>query len=253
MNDSTYIMEKNKEISKYLNGEMDAQTEKEFEQKLNNDKALRNEYELHKEIQNALGEEDIIELREKLDAYRPSARPKNRLRLKWSDALSAAALVTLFIGIGMLWMYHSQITNPDELYASYFEPYPGIYSQRSIDVDSESGSLKRKAFLAYEEESWEKAQDHFDQLLLLQPGKTEYVFYAGMLDLKLNDTHKAIDHFRTVLDKANPFFEDQAIWYIALAYLKEENIEKSVEYLQKIVNEDLANKKKATKLLRRIE
>ena len=253
MKDLTYIMEMNKEISKYLSGEMDAQTEKEFEQKLSNNTALRNEYELHKEIQNALGEEDIMELREKLGEYGPSTRQKKRFRLKWGDALTAAALVTLFIGIGMLWMYHSQITNPDELYASYFEPYPGIYSQRSIDADSESGTLKQKAFLAYEQENWEKAQNHFDELLLLQPEKAEYDFYAGMLDLKLNDTPEAINHFHTVLDKADPLLEDQTIWYIALAHLKEKNIEKSVEYLQKIVKEDLANKKKAMKLLRRIE
>ena len=253
MNDLTYIMEMNKEISKYLSGEMDAQSEKAFEQKLSNDKDLRNEYELHKEIQNALGEEDIMELREKLGEYGPSSRSKKIFRLKWGDALAAAAMVTLLIGIGMLWIYHSQITNPDELYASYFEPYPSIYSQRSIDADSETGTLKRKAFIAYEQESWEKAQDHFDKLLLLQPEKTEYVFYAGMLDLKLNDTHNAINHFRVVLDKEDPLLEDQTLWYIALAHLREENIEKSIEYLQKIINEDLVNKKKASKLLRRIE
>jgi len=253
MKDLTYIMEMNKEISKYLSGEMDAQSEKAFEQRLHNDKDLRNEFELHKEIQNALSEEDIMELREKLEEFGPSSQSKKKFRLKWGDALAVAALVTVFIGIGMLWIYHSQITNPDELYASYFEPYPSIYSQRSIEAESESGNLKQKAFLAYEKESWRKAQDHFDKLLLLQPEKTEYVFYSGILDLKLNETHKAINHFRTVLNKKDPLLEDQIIWYIALAYLKEENIEKSTEYLQKIVNEDMINKEKALKLLRRIE
>ena len=253
MKDLIYIMEMNKEISKYLSGEMDAQTEKEFEQKLQNDKDLRNELELHKEIQNALGEEDIMELREKLEEYAPSARKKKRFRLKWADALTAAALVALLVGIGMLWMYHSKITNPNDLYASYFEPYPSIYSQRSIDAESEVGTLKRKAFLAYEGENWEKAQNHFNKLLLLQPEKTEYAFYSGMLDMELNKTRNAIKHFRTVLDKDDPLLEDQAIWYIALAHLREGNLEKSVEYLQQIVKEDMANKEKALKLLRRIE
>ena len=246
-------MEMNKKITKYLNGEMDAQTEKVFEQELRNNKDLRSEYELHNEIQNALGEEDIMELRERLEEYGTSGKTKKKKSLKWADSLTAAALTALFIGVGILWIYHSQITNSDELYANYFEPYPSIYSQRSIDVESESGTLKRKAFLAYEKENWRKAQDHFNELLLLQPENTEYAFYGGMLDLKLDKSNEAIKHFRTVLHKEELLLEDQAIWYIALAHLKEENIEKSIEYLQEIVREDLANKDKALKLLRRIE
>ena len=253
MKDLTYIMEMNKEISKYLGGEMDAQSEKEFEQKLLNDKDLRNEFELQKGIQNALSEEDVMELRDDLEQYEPPAKGGKKNQLRWSDSLAAAAFITLLIGIGMLWIYHSQITKPDELYASYFEPYPSIYSQRSVNKDSEQGTLKRKAFLAYEKENWEKAIDHFDKLLLLQPEKAEYAFYAAILDLKLNNAYRAIKRFQTVLKKEDPLLEDQTIWYIALAYLKEGNVEESEEYLQQIIKEDMANKEKASKLLRRIE
>ncbi|MGM0497478.1 MAG: tetratricopeptide repeat protein [Bacteroidota bacterium] len=246
-------MKMNNEISKYLNGEMDAESEKMFEQKLHNDKNLRNEFELQKEIQNAIGEEDIMELREKLEEYEPSARPGKKFRLKWPDVLAAAGFVTLLIGIGMLWIYYSQITNTDELYARYFEPYPSIYSQRSVDEDSKHGILKKEAFLAYEKENWDKAKNHFDELFLLQPENAEIAFYTGILELKLNNTHKAIKRFRILLEKDDPLLEDQTIWYIALAHLKEGNVDKSVEYLKKIVKDDMANKEKASKLLRRIE
>jgi len=246
-------MEMNKEICRYLSGEMDAQSEKDFEQKLRHDEELRKEFELRKEIQNAVGEDDVMDLRERLSQYDTSETGKKRIRAKKVNTLTAAAFISLIIGIGMLWIYHFQMTNPNELFSANFEPYPSIYSQRIVETDTEKGTLKEKAFLAYEMENWEEARGHFDKLLRLQPENPEYAFYGGVVELKLNDARKAIKRFRLVLEQDKTLLKEQTIWYIALAHLKLGNVDRTAEYLQKIINEDMTNKEKALELLRKIE
>jgi hypothetical protein len=242
----------NKDIDKYLTGQMDPQSEKEFERKLKEDNELKKEFELHKEINNAIQEDEIIELRDKLEDN-GSGKTKRKIRLNRSDLLSIAASFTLFIAVGLLMLFHSQLTNPDDLYASYFEPYPSIYSQRAVGGNTSLGQIKEKAFLTYEKENWNDSKSYFSELLEKNPGNIEYTFYLGVLNLKLDNTNKALEQFQTILQKDDPLFEDQATWYLALGYLKQDDIEKSVYYLNRILREDMANKEKASELIKKLK
>jgi tetratricopeptide (TPR) repeat protein len=243
----------NKEIEKYLMGEMDPQSEKEFEKRLKEDNDLKEEYELQKEIENAVGEEDIMNLRGQLETYAPSEVSKRKFHIYRAELLSIAAGLTLFIGVGLLMMFHSQLTQPEDLYNSYFEAYPSIYSQRSVSQNSDIGEVKQKAFLAYEKENWQEAKQHFTQLLQNNPENAEYSFYMGVLNLKLDHPDLALKNFQRILEKEDPLFEDQSIWYSALGYLKKGNIKESVFHLNKIVREDMAHKEKASELLKKLE
>jgi len=243
----------NKDIHRYLMGEMDAQSEKEFERKLNEDDELKKEYELQKEIKSAVQEDDIMELREQLEDLGHSEKSKRKIHLNRSDILSIAASITLFIGVGLLMLFHNQRTYPDDLYASYFEPYPNIYSQRSVGGNSSPGETKKKAFLAYEQENWRESKSYFNELLEKNPDNVEYTFYLGVLNLKLDNPDKAIEQFQTILQKNDPLFKGQTTWYIALGYLRKSNIDKSAYFLNKIIREDMANKGKASELIKKLE
>jgi tetratricopeptide (TPR) repeat protein len=243
----------NKDIHKYLMGEMDQQSKNEFERKLEEDDKLRNEYELHKEIKDAVQEDEVMELRDQLEELGHSVKTERKFNLKRSDLFAIAASFTLFIGIGLLMLFHNQLTHPDDLYASYFETYPSIYSQRSVGGDSPLGIIKEKAFLAYEKENWDESRSYFRQLFEKNPEKVEYPFYLGVINLKLDNPDDAIEQFQTILENKNPLFEDQAIWYMALGYLKKNNIERSVHYLNRIISEDMANKEKASELINKLE
>ena len=242
----------NKDIDKYLNGQMNPQSEKEFERKLKEDKQLKKEFELHKEINYAIQEDEIIELRDKLEDC-SSGKSKRKIRLNRTDLLSIAASLTLFLAVGLLMLFHNQLTDPDDLYASYFEPYPSIYSQRSVGGNTSLGKIKEKAFLTYEKENWRDSKSYFSELLEKHPGNIEYTFYLGVLNLKLDKTNKALEQFQGILQKDDPLFEGQANWYLALSYLKNGDIEESAYYLDRIIREDMANKEKASELIKKLK
>ncbi len=84
-------------------------------------------------------------------------------------------------------------------------------------------------------------------------------FLAGVSNLELNNNENAILNFKKIIDlnKANGtnLLQDQAEYYLALAYLKNNDHSSSLELLQKIRddNDHLYHKKVTAKLLRQVK
>lgn len=245
-------MNNNDLICKYLLGGMDADSEREFAQELKNNPELHKEYEFQKEVAEAITEDDIMELRGELESIESSRRKGLKLHLTNIQKFTAAASITLFLGLGLLWLYIGQITNPQELYASYFQTYPNIHSQRSVNKDAQTERLERVAFQAYEEKNWTVAVSLFNELIDASPENTTYVFYGGIVNLKQEKPEQAISHFKEVLQEQDNLLASQANWYIALAYLKTGNINQVKYYLDKIITANMDRKEEAKELLQKL-
>ena len=166
--------------------------------------------------------------------------------------MAAVAFVTILLGIGMILMHFGRVQKPDGLYAEYFKPYPGIFSQRSANHASEMETLKTEAFYAYENGLWREAHESFSDLVETSDDLV-YVFYLGIVELKLDQPESALNHFEQVLKQNNPLFAEHAQWYAALANLKNGDISASITRLKYVVREKSVHSERAEELLKQLQ
>jgi hypothetical protein len=166
---------------------------------------------------------------------------------------AAAACITVFALAGIL-MPASQQT-PQELYASYFEPYPNVFEPALRG----SGSLlhrqainkRAEAFQAYDERSYEKAAQLFAELLTEKqdPGM---LLLLGNSNLALNNTEDAKKNFNDLIANFDGL-DIQAKWFLSLCYLKEGQTEKARNLLEELGETEISYAKKAKKLLKEVD
>jgi len=242
------------QIFKYLEGKLNKQEKEQFEKELEKNSVLKREYHLQKDIMRAVSEEEVMNLREKLQDITSKGDEKNVLTIRTGlrKVMALAAGILLLVGVAS-WYYFTQMyTNPYKLYAQYYEPYENIYSSRSLEVTFADESVVRDAFLAYETESWKKAEEYFDRLLAENSPKINILFYAGIVKLEQDKNAQAIGLFKEVIGKENPLFTEQACWYTALAYLKIDKTEEARYYLNLIIEKGMSKQEEAKSILKKI-
>lgn len=238
-------MDKELLLNNYFSNQLTAEQERTFNDLLDTDTEFKAQFMFEKDLQRAIRKKENQDLKVKLKGIekeiQTTASPsqaKSRFR-PWSIAAS----ITIFLTLGWLTYYSlSGISNQD-LYNAHFEPYPNtVYS---ITRSDGSESVEREAFVAYESQDYERAAE-----LFLNAGEaiTHGDFYLAQVLLQLNRNEEAIELFaKSMLEDSS--FEAEANWYLALAYLKENNIESAKEVLERQVSQYNFKKAKASELL----
>src|SRR5690606_29346091 len=102
-------------------------------------------------------------------------------------------------------------------------------------ADPAEDSLETKAFQAYENKNMDKAIDLFSNIYKLN--QSEYaLFYKAMSILEKDEaTQEAIRILQNT--EWSDEYKDNSLWYLALAYLKQDNKAKAKLILEKLKNE----------------
>lgn len=211
------------QIERYLANKMAAQERSIFEKKLNTDKELRAELNLHNELGEVVKGEGFHKLRAVLkntDAHwqAPNSTPSAKIiqHSFWKKIALVAAVAVLGLFLWQLLPYNT----PDELFATHFEPYPMVLTQRSAPTDA-TGMLNN-AITAYAEKDFAKAAAAFQELLTTNPNQPIYQLYSCVSELGLGQNDIAIPCFKNLQNIPN--LQEQATWYLALSFLQKEDV-----------------------------
>ena len=158
---------------------------------------------------------------------------------KW---LVAASFI-VFVSLLSLWFMSNNLT-PKELYAQNFKPYTNIIAPTTRNNNTES--LKENAFKHYESKNYQKALEDFNLLLNLKKSdSTGLRLYKSISLLSINKTSEAISILSKNID-ADIKWKDKYLWYLSLAYLKDNQPKEASKTLQELSKQKFNFKKKET-------
>ena len=267
-------------IERFLNGELSADELQSFRDEMKADRDLATEVEWVRGVNFCIANQDKKELKDDLVHTRgliSDIRGRVEVNyegaeisgettpgvIKWlTEAFDATvallnppqlafrmvtyAFVFLIIGVPTYLLFLNQPTG-SELYTDYYTPYEHVLSTRG---SSDEGL--NKAMLLYESKDFKGANAQFDSLLAATPGFYELNFYRGITHIELENYDSAIRDLEAVLDQ-NSTLSNQAEWYLALIYLKENNVLESKKLLKNIAKNNKLYSSKAEAILKKID
>lgn len=234
-------------IEQYLRGELAAKEAGDVRRRLAEDKAFAELYEdlryiekglQHAELSRALG---VIQ---EAEAAASGAEP-GRTALGWRLWLPIAASATLLVVAA--WFFLTKATEPEELFAEYFEVYPNVEAPIYRD-SSASDSLPTKdlAFRRYADDDFEGAIELFESIAAPDEGTR---FYLGMSYLANNNPQQAAAIWEPLSKEAEDY-TTQIQWYLALAWLKLDEVEKAKEVLGALAQSGTAYEERSKAILK---
>ncbi len=226
-------------IEKYFSKKISEVELLEFKNLYENDEEFKNEVDFLKNIQLASEGEDSSRFKSKLQCYESEfVKEKKPHSPRWLKPLLAVAAIFI-IGLGFT-LFLNQNLNNNQLYKEYFEPAKNVSTPI---VRSESNEkIIDNAFIAYSEANYKQAISLFDQAFQ-NTQNSELLFYKGNSLLALNETDEAIQTFKKHLSFSD-ILTNRTHWYLALAYLKKEQIDEAKQELNLLINSGESFKRK---------
>ncbi|EAY24444.1 hypothetical protein [Microscilla marina] len=253
-------------IEKYIEGKLSAEEQTKFELRLVSDAAFAKEVNEAKDLLIAIRAFGRSGLKKELQGIanaaplpshifsvihdeeaKGSEGQNPRLGRSYWRIVSIAAAIVLICTAG--WFFIRKETSPETLFISYFEPYPNVAAPIV-----RNGAVKKpleQALLVYEQQNYVAA---IDQLLAIAQKKpTEVVsFYLAMSYLSNGNAPEAIKRFQALKDQVSASYQKQTLWYLALAFLADKQVDKCKSVLKQLMKEDNFYQKKATKLFKQL-
>ncbi|MBS0000610.1 MAG: tetratricopeptide repeat protein [Cyclobacteriaceae bacterium] len=265
-------MKTNKEnidlIEKYLDDNLDPEELKLFNQKLNRDPEFHRLYfEMDRLVEGIRISARKTTLEEKLanlERTLPFQKSENRksgtpvvilMERMMQYKVAIAAVITLLFVATFVLTTRDFGTDPGKLYAQYFEPLENFESRTKRSIENSDAELSQRAFQYYDQGDYQNALDIFKSLQNETLDKTidpvSRWLYMGNAYMALGDTENAIPLFQQVIE-ANTGFVVNAKWYLALCYLKQENLQEAKKLLTELETQGRHKHDEAVKILEKL-
>ncbi|MGQ1911732.1 hypothetical protein ACT3CE_18385 [Marinifilum sp. RC60d5] len=256
MNLMTYMMNEKDfdRIEDFLDGELSDEQLKKFEKDLLTDIDLKEDLQLHKEVDDAIMENDIMALRNKLEAIETPSGAKRKRKIKFLSKWNlAAASIVLFIGIGslMFLLDNKNSYSNEKVYSSYYKPYNVVINTRSSDIAVDN--ILVSALKSYESKDYRTALGLFQKILDKDSTNITSNFYSGISNLEINQYNKANRNFTRVLKHKNNLFIEQSEWYLGFCYLMTNERQKAIKQFNLIAQGNSFYKTKAQEILDKLK
>jgi len=227
-------------INGYFEDTLSENERAEFDRLLQADAEFAAEFEFQKELKSALKKEERQKIKSLfsnlgtetlVDLHDGRTQKPERKVISIRSWLVAASIIFL-LGIGSwLLFYNTPDLNTDQLYAANFVPYENVV--HPIERGAQLEDLKTRAFTAYENANYGLALELFKELQV-QHNDPYIVFYEAIVLMQLDNHEEAIPLLEGYIED-NGQLKDRATWYLALAYLKQNDITESKIQLGKLV------------------
>lgn len=228
-----------KRIDDYLMNYLEDKGSTEFEEAFGTNNRLKHELDLNAEINEAVLEDDIMNLRNSMSEIIREDKQSAKVRQLIPDAfkkspakfIGAAASVAAVISVGALSLSQQKVSS-SELYQKAYKPYEatGLY-RSSANISPEIIGVD-----LYNNRDFNKALEHFQIVLAENPEHPMCNFYAGLSYQEMNKFNKAIESYQKVINEKDNLFIEQAEWYMALAYLKTDEKNKAYKTFNEIID-----------------
>ncbi len=238
-------MDKQGLLYKYFSNQLSDKDRLHFEELLLTDSEFRAAFDYEKGLKLAIKKSQSEKLKSKLASFEKEIQSKKITRHRKSKVYSWSIAASIAILIGVSWFGYNTFSNPNynELFDTNYEPYPNTV--HLITRGEAHLSEEKKAFIAYESGHYKEAVSLFSTL----DQNLNYLdLYMGISYLNIDDTEKAIELFRKAETKDHEF-KEAANWYLALAYLKNNDEQRAKTVLEKQILKYEFKKIEASELL----
>jgi tetratricopeptide (TPR) repeat protein len=214
-----------------------------FEQQLRADPQLAEAVALHRDMITGFKRAIRRDVdRERKDHYarleqQAARRPRAVVPL-WLTGIAAS----LVLGVGV---YLLSADKHDKLFDAYYQPYMAGATERG----GTATEGKAQALQAYEEGDYERAAALLGACLRATPPDAECLFYAGLAALGRRRLPEAERYLLQVVSLPPNDYAGRARWYLALAYLKDDQPQKAEPLLRELRGRGGFYGKKAGELL----
>lgn len=238
-------------IEQYRFGPMSESERLRFEQELTENPKLNHEFQLDIEIEASLKQYDIIDLRRKLFQVMNEEKAiiKEPIRKSFhSQWYMLAASVTFLILLGGAFRLMKPVKYTNK---TLFEMY--YAGENAHSLTRSAGNSNDEAMTKYREGDFNDALILFNEILDKDPGNIYIRYYSGLASIETNQNEKAVNEFKYIINQKNNLFVENAQWYLALSYLKNNQINESKSLLMQIANNSSNHhNKEASQILKRI-
>ena len=244
-------------VEKYIDNELVGEDLKSFEDEFYSNKDLKSDVKLHKEVEKAIGERDIIDLRDHLgeinkESHTNEGKSIIMLRPNLTSSLMKRSLAaSLLILVGLTALLKLSPVNSERLYNKYYETYPSYGISRT--ASSEINQDLKQGLLLFGEKNYADALGVFKNIIEDDAENSVARFYAGQSYQNLDNNVSAINEYKTVVKHNENLFVEQAEWYMSLCLIKEGDKQQATEQLNTIVANNGYYKQDAKTLLRRLK
>ncbi|MCF6279799.1 MAG: hypothetical protein L3J14_05565 [Flavobacteriaceae bacterium] len=233
-------------ITQSLNNSLSDKDKKAFDALLESDVEFAKEVTFQQSLQKVIAKEEYATLKTHLQSLENSKSTTNYK--KWL----VAASIVLLVGFSSLWFLNSEASvSSQELYAQNFEPYRNVI--KPIVRGEMDDTLETTAFTAYETKDYDKALILFNKMLDENDSEITKFYKANVL-LQLDKTEEAIVIFKQNTNLKGDWKAKNS-WYLAMAYLKADDVENAKKQLEILANNQNNTFKKSTvkKLLEKLD
>lgn len=240
------------QIEEFISGTLEGEELEMFQAELNENTDLKAEVALRRNVDNAIGEKEILELRNQLKNVQHEVKnkeiksliPNTKVQqMNWWRAGVAVAVV-LFAMAGI---FKNDFGNLNQTYEKFYQQ-PEWAPQRSLTADVGFLQQANNYFVGGE---YEKALLLYDKAIKEHQEKFVFQFYKAASLQNLGRFEDAIPEFSKVIEHGDNMFVEEAEWYRALCYIKLERKDAAKEHLLAIVNRNGYFAKDAKAILRK--
>jgi hypothetical protein len=235
-------------IDKYFEKTLSSEEEKIFEERLKSSSEFKTEVAFQEALRDAIHAKERKNLKGMLQGFdnKQNAKPLqiDSQKTKWYYAVAAAA-VAMVVG---LYFYNVSPKNQNaSLFDTYYETYPNVVAP---NVRGENAAeLRNRALLAYDAENYKEAIELFKKV----EGEEYATFYEALSKLALGDAKETIEILKNESFQNSPYpLETYRKWYLALAYLKLNDLEACKTELKTISDTENPQRQKALELLEKL-
>lgn len=211
-------------IEAYILERMEPADRISFETEMQRDETLRNEVILQRKL---IGTVEILSGKQ-LFATNKSI-PLKKTNRSWLYVAAAAVVIVL-----LLRQFYTPPTTTEGLFADFFEQDTGLPVVMSSD---EHNYTFYDGMVSYKEEDYKKALQIWEQIA--NPSDT-LLYYTGMAYLNSDDLTNAIRSLERVATDEDSQWHQKAIWYLALSLLKQNRLDDTKKWLNKIPENEQA-------------
>lgn len=235
------------QIHNYLEGKLEQSEKEKIDEHLEHCPLCADAVDGYRTIEDWEKSCELISTIEKKVVHRITDQQNGKT--EWRRYFSIAA-VLLLVSTIIFYIFNSMATGgTDKIFNEYFVLYPNTTPIVRSEV---SADTFLQAMSAYEIEDFNTALNLLEKVLAQNPANAEARFYAGMASLELHETAKSIDYFKSVAAIETSEFKQHSQWYLALAFLKNQDEKSAMVVLKEIAASGRKYQKFASELITKL-
>lgn len=236
-------------IMNFLYGELNDTEKENIRKKIYASEELKKELELQQDIDTAIQNEIRVEnfmagLNKIHDQEITKKGKVLNLHNKW---YYAAASITLLTGTAV-YTLKQQFPGTDTLYSQYYQKWEPITTTRGVSNDISSNKIE----LDFKSGKFNNVINALDENFSTQELDPKLLLLKGCAEMEIKDFNAAINTFALFESKNYTLYTEAGQWYLALCYLKNEDLETSIQILNKIVESNTSYAVEASELLNKL-